>query len=174
MSLGFNQFRVPRTNLPGSVGASVVIVDRLPVRRSASSRLTSPRAASARPASARPASASAASASAASARPSSLKLRDAPSPSASAPSASAPLDPSCHWGFATVIGALRNSEGEEVACCGERVCMVYPMETRLDNGNVRMRMKSIHLVTGQLSHEWVDVYDAEQSKHLLGSWSLIS
>ena len=73
-----------------------------------------------------------------------------------------------------MIGALRNSEGEEVACCGERVCMVYPMETRLDNGNVRMRMKSIHLVTGQLSHEWVDVYDAEQSKHLLGSWSLIS
>ena len=53
-----------------------------------------------------------------------------------------------------------------LAKAGDRVMLVYPMRTDPRNGCIHMQLQSVHSVTGQLSLDWVEVYnpDTEERK----------
>lgn len=71
-------------------------------------------------------------------------------------------DESSHWVYGTVYGPLLDEHGTTCATPGERVVLVYPMKSDSASGVVRMRLKSVHSRTAQLSLTWVTVYDPER------------
>jgi hypothetical protein len=80
------------------------------------------------------------------------------------------------WVYADCLRPLQDaSTGDEVAPEGSRVMLVYPMLTDEVTGRVRMRLKTVHAGTGQLSYRWVKVYDPEQEhSRPVGNFSLVS
>lgn len=160
MSLGFNPNRPMRTtNLPGAVGNSVV---SLPPRLRAPARRTSPM------------------------KSANLVARVEPSlpPQPMIPEQLGQEESSfmrgvheeAQWVYADCLRPLQDaSTGDEVAPEGSRVMLVYPMHTDEVTGRVRMRLKTVHAGTGQLSYRWVKVYDPEQEhSRPVGNFSLVS
>lgn len=76
------------------------------------------------------------------------------------------------WAYADVAVPLLDADTDAVVeDSGERVLVVYPMQTHPDTGRVRMRMKSVNDVTGQVSMRWVIVYDPETETRYLTRFS---
>ena len=152
MSLGFNSLRKPRvTNLPGAVGANIIVQRRASPPRK-------PRIPFAEPPPIKP-----------------KETRAVPRvpPQLAAPrKEDSPLD-DAHWTYATARAPLCNDEGEQVVDEESRVLLVYPMNADPETGRVRMRLKSAHAVTGQLSYTWVCVYDPDVAKYLVTDFSLL-
>lgn len=148
-SLGFNPMRQPRmTNLPGAVGASVVVATPRR-RRSPSARTPKPDLPAPAP---------------------------RPIPTVVPPTAPHDKLPSrqddIHTAYATVDGTLCEAEtGREIATEGARVCVTYPMKPG-SGEKVLMRIKSIDPGTAQMSYRWAVVYDPATDTHSLGEFSL--
>jgi hypothetical protein len=53
-----------------------------------------------------------------------------------------------------------------------RVVLVYPMKSDTEDGIVTMRRKVVHTVTGQLSYEWIRVYDPNTETRYVSNFSL--
>lgn len=163
MSLGFNVNRKIRTtNLPGAVGASV------PMSRASSVPLPSRTVSTSLPSSVAARRVAALAERLQAKRRLSPTSDDAPRkppPSSSSPSPPPPpplRSSEEHWVFGTASSPLLDRDtSEEVASEGERVLLVYPMESDERTGRVHMRLKRAHPVTGQLSYAWVGVYDPD-------------
>lgn len=162
-SLGFNPNRRHRSsNLPGALN-TVVVRTRLPgqrrmqatkevsvlvPRRNSPKRSveTTPRVASVQAATVRP----------------------SPSPP--------PTQEEVHWVYATVVDRhLRTSDDpNEIVCKKDaRVLLVYPMMANPDTGIVSMKVKTVDAGTGQLSMQWVDVYDPNTDTRLVSQFSMV-
>lgn len=75
--------------------------------------------------------------------------------------------------YGTVQGnGLENTKGDIVAKKGERVCLLYPMETDESNGKVVMNMKKVDPNTADISLMKVCVYDPKQkTQHVVNNFS---
>lgn len=78
-----------------------------------------------------------------------------------------------HTVFATARLPLVDQTGTRVATSGERVVLVYPMSADTDDGLVRMKLKTVHAVTGQLSYTLVTVYDPNTDTRYVDDFSLL-
>ena len=144
--------RTPRyTNLPGSVGSSVIVAPSTPRRRPRQRVLS----------------------------PLSMKTTTTmPSIAESRPVVRPPVVEAAaedhHVVFATVHDRLVSAlNGDEIlADHGQRVCMVYPMRSE-DDSRVSMRLKRAQPSTGQLRYDWVTVYDPNKERRFLQDFSLI-
>ena len=143
MSLGFNQLHpLKTTNLPGAVGANIV--------RRRSPGPSAKTVLAVRPSVAR--------------RPVAKAADPPPVSSAARPHVPDPdeklarLYEETQVVYATAREALVDADGAEVATPGARVVLVYPMEES-HTGEVRMRLKRAHPVSGQISLHWVQVHD---------------
>ena len=140
--------RTPRyTNLPGSVGSSVIIAPSTPRRRPRQRVLSPPN----------------------------VKRTIEDRPTVRVPAVERePASVDHHIVYATVQDRLVNaSDGDEtLAEHGQRVCMVYPMRSE-DDSRVSMRLKRAQPSTGQLRYDWVTVYDPNKERRFLHNFSLI-
>lgn len=83
-------------------------------------------------------------------------------------------DLSSQWVYATALEALQDADtGDEVAATGSRVMLVYPMDGETSDGKVRMRLKTAHAITGQLTYRWVVVHDPEKDHRILHHFSVL-
>ena len=155
MSLGFNHNRRrTATNMPGAIGNNVVIMRRTRVPSGLAPKRQSPT--SSPPPAAPPAP------------PPSIDdvvVRKPVPP----PSSSKELPEDMHWVFATCLRPLITLQGTECSQTGDRVLMVYPMEEK--NDNICMRFKKVNAKTGQLSYEWVTVYEPDEEVYYLTDFS---
>lgn len=186
MSLGFNQNRKHRVStLPGAVNATAVRETRRSTTTAAASVLF-PTV----PSSAAPRRRSPPAAILGSKRPTATTLpalapevvAPAPAPPAVAPPTPVRLETpprsaseEMHAVYASVTeeGLVAVEGGDVVASHGERVVLVYPMRSEGDDGVVTMRRKSVHPVTGQLSYDWVRVYDPNSETRYVTDFSLL-
>lgn len=51
--------------------------------------------------------------------------------------------------------------------------LVYPMDGETSDGKVRMRLKTAHAITGQLTYRWVVVHDPEKDHRILHHFSVL-
>ena len=190
MSLGWNTHRNPRiTNLPGAVGGSIIPVQNLGRKRVASPRARVPASIrSDAPSGIGPTRASVMSAaSSSSARGATPVATPDPVEDHHAKATASSLPPQLlqaameetQWVYADVdgdTGPLVDAETGQVlhaeAPAGARVLLVYPMQPMSGSGGVRMRLKSVHPVTGQLAVRWVIVYDTDTDKRYVSNFSL--
>lgn len=168
MSLGFNPNRPLRTtNLPGAVGGNILSISKPRVRNNL--RRSSPITTT-----------TVTVAPAATPRTTSNAASNAASNATSIGSIVKPdeqhkLYEEMQWVYAdTTDEPLVDADtGKTVDIAGgTRVLMVYPMISAKDSGNVRMRMKSVNPVTGQLLMQWVIVYSPETDTRFLTRFSL--
>lgn len=164
MSLGFNTMRAPRvTNLPGSVGASIIM--RNPQQRPRSKRvdLSETRLANRVMKQVDPS------------MPRLDGNRSVPLKETRYESAVVENDECAtteHAVWATVSSTLVEVGTEdEIATDQTRVYMVYPMRKETDE-RVSMRVKTVNSVTGQLYYTWVIVFDPVTDERFLHSFSL--
>jgi len=187
MSLGFNQNRKHRTStLPGTVNATAVRETRRSTTTAAASVLFPTTQSSTVPRRRSPAMAILGSK-----RPTTTLPTLAPQavPPAPPPTLAPPAPPTpvrverppetvseeVHVVYASVTerGLVAVEGGDVVASRGERVVLVYPMRSEGDDGVVSMRRKSVHPVTGQLSYDWVRVYDPNSETRYVTDFSLL-
>lgn len=156
MSLGFNNnVRQPRvTNLGGAVSGNAIVA---PIRRRRSNALRSPQPSLAPP----------------------------PAPARAQVAARAPVAAQVlgvpkvghdqyHWVYATAVGPVVDAHTEDVvADAGARVMLVYPMESDVSTGKVRMQMRSSHATTGQLTERWVVVHDPDSDDRVMVDFSVV-
>ena len=151
-----------RTNLPGAIG-NAVVTGRA---RGGAARapIGSPVIAVVSPASvARKATSAAA--------PSAAPSRHHPAPVATPPPPPAPHHyDDRHFVYGTARCDLFASDAEVVVREGERALFVFPMEED-EEGNVRMRVKTAHPYTAQLSYRWVAVYRPGEDGRVVDSFS---
>lgn len=168
-SLGFNTMRHPRvTNLPGSVGASIIVSTRRTKPLGSSTAVVRPSNNSRAPTASPLISGGTSSSSILKTK---ATQRDA---ATTAPHPHPTLaEPSVHTVFATVVSGLRDAASDvEVAADGARVVLVYPMRAETAE-QVSMRLKTVHPVTGQLAYRWVVVYDPSTDQRFLRDFSLL-
>jgi len=147
MSLGFNQNRKHRTStLPGTVNATAVRETRRSTTTAAASVLFPTTQSSTVPRRRSPA----------------MAILET-------------VSEEVHVVYASVTerGLVAVEGGDVVASRGERVVLVYPMRSEGDDGVVSMRRKSVHPVTGQLSYDWVRVYDPNSETRYVTDFSLL-
>lgn len=79
-----------------------------------------------------------------------------------------------HWVYATAVRALLDRDSVETTLCreGDRVMLVYPMESDPVNGRVYMRLKRVDSVTGQLSYRWTLMYDPDTEERPVTDFAL--
>ena len=182
MSLGFNNMmRNPRmTNLPGAVGANIIVMPNtrrgtkppavtmtVPLRRDKVESTKPPAGAMTVPLrrdkveSTKPP---------AGARTVPLRRDKVESTKVSLPP---PPSHAHHGVYATVHrGLIEATSSQRVGEDGDRVFMVYPMRTEA-NEKISMRLKKVNSVTGQLSYNWVIVFDPSSDERFLKDFALI-
>lgn len=170
MSLGFhNTRRIKMTNLPGSVGNSLMVRRNLsPAAASLDARRGSD---SLRPTTSMSSFPSIRDASRRTAETPWEGKKDLPRIAAPPPvsilrtalpsSSPLPLPEEGHWVYATCTTSLVDEDdGGAVAEEGDTVVLVYPMREDSETGRVTMRAKTVDAVTGQLRYRRVVVYES--------------
>lgn len=74
--------------------------------------------------------------------------------------------------FAVAMKDIFSDDGQPLAMEGEKVCLVYPMTADEETGVIRMRMKTIHKVTGQISLTECTVYDPSNDTRIVSDFTL--
>ena len=75
------------------------------------------------------------------------------------------------FGTASVDLVSRDGDRTTVVSAGSRAMFVYPMTANSDEC-VSMRVKSVNPITGQLSYDWVCVYDPSTDERYVTDFSL--
>ena len=167
MSLGYNTMRQPRrTQLPGTVGASVV---RSPF--TANGYTTRQQAQSGTP------TVSTISSFLAKEKQKETLATNVTTTACSiAKKIENEFDPTInvyHSVFATVKTCLKEVDtNKNLAVNGERVLMVYPMRSNESDGTIHMRLKTVHPCSGQLMYNWAIVYNPINQDRSLIEFSL--
>ena len=92
-------------------------------------------------------------------------------PTAARPSARTPDE--THTVYATAAAPLVSAvDGSVAAQQGERVLLVYPMASNVEDGRITMNLKSVHPATAQLSYTPVTVYDPNTETRYATDFSL--
>lgn len=174
MSLGFNPNRPVRTtNLPGAVGGSILSVTRRRVRSPTGTATARPPTSA--PWRVAPPTTTVVVTPSATTRRVHIQAEERVESGTSKVDA-AKLYEEMQWVYANVTEPLVDADTDEAVGVDvdDRVLMVYPMQTDKDTGKVRMRLKSVHPVTGQLSVRWVVAYDPDLEMRFLNRFSLVA
>jgi hypothetical protein len=98
------------------------------------------------------------------------RRRKSPKPLPVVPPRPPPKEELAHCVYATATEDLFDGEFL-VAKAGSRVLAVHP--TKEDGDTVKMRIKTVHPVTAQLSYHWVTAYERATSRRPLSDFSLL-
>ena len=153
------------TDLPGAVGASVIVraprVTRHSPKRSAASKANAPPTPSAPAPAAAPAAA-----------PVATPVAAPAAAPAAAPVAAPVAQEETHWMYAYAKADLTDcTTGSKVLAAKAKGVFVFPMVPD-DRDTVYMRLKTVHPTTGQLAYHWVVVYNGETAEHTVEGFCL--